>query len=335
MGHEVVVSSNGQKPGSGRRRTPPKTGVIAMGLHSPRHFLDLDAFDAMTLRRILERGKAFKAASERRRRDHGLLRGRTLAMIFEKPSTRTRVSFEVAMRQLGGHVIVLSDAETQIKRGETMADTARVLSRYVDAIMIRTSAASTLQELAEHATVPVINGLTDDSHPCQLMADVMTFEQHRGAITGRTVAWSGDANNVARTWVHAAVRFGFRLRMACPKPLRPRHRLLDWARHEGGDVSVMDNPEEAVAGADLVVTDTWVSMGCRETETRHNLLAPYRVDAKLMRLAKPEALFMHCLPAHRGQEVTDEVIDGPQSVVWDEAENRLHAQKGILAWCLS
>lgn len=300
----------------------------------PRHFLGLDRFNEATLRHMLNRAVAFKATG-RKRRGRRLLKGRTLAMIFEKPSTRTRVSFEVAMQQLGGNVVILTDRDSQLKRGETWADTARVLSRYVDAIMIRTSHPDYLRELADHATVPVINGLTDASHPCQLMADVMTFEEHRGTIAGRTVAWSGDTNNVARSWVHAAVRFGFRLRLACPQPLRPRgNGLLDWARQEGGDVTFMDSPEEAVSGADLVVTDTWVSMGADEGENRHNLLAPYRVDRALMAKAKSDALFMHCLPAHRGQEVTDEVIDGPQSVVWDEAENRLHAQKGILAWCM-
>jgi ornithine carbamoyltransferase len=300
---------------------------------APRHFLDLDLFDTTTLRRILDLGQEIKRNGIARRKP--LLDGRTLAMIFEKPSTRTRVSFEVGMRQLGGHVVLLSDAASQLGRGETMADTARVLSRYVDAIMIRTDDPRKLAELAQHASVPVINGLTDESHPCQLMADVMTYEEHRGSIEGRTVAWSGDANNVARSWVHAAVRFGFRLRLACPRPFRSRGRLMEWARGEGGDVSVIASPQQAVDGADLVVTDTWVSMGMKEAEKRHNELAPYRVDAQLMSHAKPDALFMHCLPAHRGHEVTDEVIDGPQSVVWDEAENRLHAQKGILAWCLA
>ncbi len=303
--------------------------------HPIRHFLDLDRFNEATLRRMLDRAVAFKRTA-RKRRGRKLLNGRTLAMIFEKPSTRTRVSFEVAMRQLGGQVVILTDNDSQMKRGETRADTARVLSRYVDAIMVRTTDPAFLAEFVEHATVPVINGLTNDSHPCQLMADVMTFEEHRGSIAGRTVAWSGDTNNVARSWIHAAVRFGFRLRLACPLPLRPHgNGLLDWAKAEGGDVAFTDTAEEAVAGADLVVTDTWISMGCDPNESRHNLLAPYRVDESLMARAKGNALFMHCLPAHRGQEVTAAVIDGAQSVVWDEAENRLHAQKGILAWCLS
>lgn len=300
----------------------------------PRHFLDLDRFDRETLRRMLELAGTLKRRG-RRQEDGALLGGRTLAMIFERPSTRTRVSFELAMCQLGGHALVLTDSESQLGRGETMADTARVLSRYVDAIMIRTTDQRKLWELAQYATVPVINGLTDQSHPCQLMADVMTYEEHRGRIDGRIVAWSGDASNVARSWVHAAVRFGFHLRLACPPPLQPRGALLDWARSEGGDVIVTDRPEAAVEGADLVVTDTWFSMGVEQAAARHNQLLPYRVDAALMARAKPDALFMHCLPAHRDQEVTAAVIDGPQSVVWDEAENRLHAQKGILAWCLT
>lgn len=302
-------------------------------MRGPRHFLDLDCFDTATLRRILNLASSLK----RERNADGsrrLLENRALAMIFEKPSTRTRVSFEIGIQQLGGHAVVLSEVECQLGRGETMADTARVLSRYVDAIMIRTDDPTKLNELAAHASVPVINGLTDDSHPCQIMADVMTYEEHRGDIANRTVAWSGDANNVARSWVHAAVKFGFRLRLACPPPLRLNGALLEWVRDECGDVAYVDRAEDAVDRADLVVTDTWVSMGADAAEKRHNLLAPYRVDEALMRRAKADALFMHCLPAHRGQEVTDGVIDGPQSVVWDEAENRLHAQKGILAWCL-
>jgi len=300
---------------------------------APRHFLDLDRLDAPELRRILDLGWGYK----RNGRGNGerSLAGKTLAMIFEKPSTRTRISFEVAMKQLGGDVVIISANDSQLSRGETMADTARVLSRYVDAIMIRTTQASKLEELAHYATVPVINGLTDTSHPCQLMADVMTLEQHKGTAEGKVVAWSGDGNNVAASWVHAAVRFNFDLRIACPESLQPSQRLIDWARAEGGKVEVTSVPEQAVSGADCVVTDTWVSMGVEVSVNRHNLLAPYRVDEKLMERAKPDAIFMHCLPAKRGEEVTAGVIDGPRSVVWDEAENRLHAQKGILAWCLA
>jgi ornithine carbamoyltransferase len=297
----------------------------------PKHFLDLDRIDGKELRRMLDMGVAYKKGGKGGDR---ILAGKTLAMIFEKPSTRTRVSFEVAMRQLGGEVIMLGAEATQMHRGETVADTARVLSRYVDAIMIRTTQASKLEEMAANATVPVINGLTDTSHPCQLMADVMTLEEHKGPAAGKVVAWSGDGNNVAASWVHAAVRFDFDLRIACPDELRPPPRLLDWARKAGGRVSVTVDPQAAVREADCVVTDTWVSMGVEASVNRHNMLAPYRVDERLMACAKPDAIFMHCLPAKRGDEVSAAVLDGPQSVVWDEAENRLHAQKGILAWCL-
>lgn len=299
-----------------------------------RHFLDLDRFDAGALRAILDRASTLKAELKSGRDPSRPLAGRTLALIFEKPSTRTRVSFEVGMKQLGGDVVVLTKADMQSSRGETMADTARVLSRYVDAIMIRTDDAGRLAEMAEHATVPVINGLTDRSHPCQLMADVLTFEEHRGPIAGKVVAWSGDGNNVAESWVQAAVQFGFELRLACPEGLQPPAALIRWARERGGAVSVTTDPLAAVAGAHCVVTDTWVSMNQSDAGSRHNLLAPFRVDERLMTLASPDAIFMHCLPAHRGEEVTAGVIDGPQSVVWDEAENRLHAQKGILTWCM-
>jgi ornithine carbamoyltransferase len=295
----------------------------------PRHFLDIDRYAAGELHDILDLGLAYKNG----RRDRPL-EGKTLAMIFEKPSTRTRVSFEVAMRQLGGDVIILNTADSQLGRGETVADTARVLSRYVDAIMIRTNHAEKLDDLARYATVPVINGLTDSSHPCQIMADVMTLQEKKGKLADTVVAWSGDGNNVAVSWIHAAARFGFDLRLACPEQLQPPPGVFDWARREGARVRLTGDPAEAAAGADCVVTDTWVSMGVEASVNRHNLLAPYRVDERLMANAKPDAIFMHCLPAKRGEEVTAGVIDGPQSVVWDEAENRLHVQKGILAWCL-
>lgn len=295
-----------------------------------RHFLDLRDFEPAILRQMLDVALGFKQSRVSSRP----LAGKTLAMIFEKPSTRTRVSFEVGMRQLGGDVVVLSARDMQSGRGESPADTARVLSRYVDAIMLRTDRVSKLHELAQYATVPVINGLTDTSHPCQLMADVLTFEEHRGPIAGRVVAWCGDGNNVARSWIEAAVRFGFTLRLATPKELRPPADLLDWARAQGGRIELTDDPEKAVAGAACVVTDTWVSMADDPAESRHNLLAPYRVTSRLMKQAAPDAIFMHCLPAHRGEEVSEDVIDGPQSVVFDEAENRLHAQKGVLAWVL-
>ena len=259
---------------------------------------------------------------------------KVLVMIFEKPSTRTRVSFDVGMRQLGGQTIALNHADLQTGRGEPIADTARVLSRYADVIMLRTNKHESLLEYAAHATVPVINGLTDVSHPCQVIADVMTFEEARGPIAGRTVAWVGDGNNVAASWMHAAVRFGFKLRLACPPQLNPDKRVFDWVRKNGGDVSLTDDASEAVRGSDCVVTDTWVSMGQSDAPRRKQLLAPYAVDDALMSKAAPGAVFMHCLPAYRGLEVSASVIDGPQSVVFDEAENRLHAQKAILAWCL-
>lgn len=300
----------------------------------PKHFLDLDRFDTAELRAMLDDARRLKHGDGKGKGDKPLA-GKTLAMIFEKPSTRTRVSFEVAAAQLGGHAVVLEPSGTQLGRGETVADTARVLSRYVDAIMIRTTKESILLELAEHATVPVINGLTDVTHPCQLMADVMTFEEHLGPIEGKAVAWSGDGNNMATSWIHAAVRFNFELRLACPEMLRPPQAVLDWAAAEGGKIVVSGDVDAMVTDADAVVTDTWVSMGDDDGESRHNLLRGYQVDDRLMGLARKNAIFMHCLPAHRGDEVTASVIDGPQSVVWDEAENRLHAQKGILAWCLS
>jgi ornithine carbamoyltransferase len=295
-----------------------------------RHFLDLVDISPHELRGILTAGKAMKKDPSR---SSVALEGRTLAMIFDKPSTRTRVSFDVAMRQLGGGTIVLTGQEMQLGRGETMADTARVLSRYVDAILIRELNHAMVVELARYATVPVINGLTRQSHPCQVLADVMTFEEHRGLIRGKTVAWSGATNNVLVSWMHAAERFEFHLRVATPAELAPKKSLVDWIERSGASIRVGRDPEEAVKGADCVVTDTWVSMGDRNGQRRHNLLKPYQVNVALMSQAKPSAVFMHCLPAHRGEEVTDEVIDGPQSIVFDEAENRVHAQKGILAWC--
>ncbi len=298
-----------------------------------RHFLDLHQVPTVELRRILDASVAMKAklkAGERSRP----LDGKMLAMIFEKPSTRTRVSFDVGMRQLGGEPLMLTGQEMQLGRGETIADTARVLSRFVDIIMIRILSHDALTELAANATVPVINGLTRRSHPCQVMADVMTYEEHRGPIEGRTVAWVGDDNNVMASWAHAAERFRFNLRVATPPQFAPNKLLRDWIKAAEAPVTMGTDPEAMVKDADCVVTDTWVSMGDKDGDHRHNILRPYQVNTRLMSLARPDALFMHCLPAHRGDEVTDEVIDGPQSVVFDEAENRLHAQKGILAWCL-
>ncbi len=305
---------------------------------APRHFLDLSDFDGATLGRLIEAARGRKKARAGLSRGaldkDAPLSGKMLALIFEVPSTRTRISFDVGMQELGGSTIMLTGAEMQLGRGETIADTARVLSRYVDAIMIRALSHKTLTELAEHASVPVINGLTRLSHPCQVMADVMTFEEKKGAIRGRTVAWTGDGNNVLTSWVHAAARFGFALRVATPEELAPRPQVIAWAKNSGADIRFLTDPASAVAGADCVVTDCWVSMGDDGKGKRHNLLTSYQVNRALMAGAARDAIFMHCLPAHRGEEVTDEVIDGPQSVVFDEAENRLHAQKAILEWCL-
>ncbi|MCF6444040.1 ornithine carbamoyltransferase [Nereida sp. MMG025] len=304
------------------------------------HFLDLHKTDAADLRAILNQAQAMKDARGDRPKgtpDDSLpLAGHVVALIFEKPSTRTRISFDVGVRQMGGTSMVLSGADMQLGHGETIADTARVLSRYVDLIMIRTFGEDILLEMAEHATVPVINGLTDTSHPCQLMADVMTFEEHRGPIKGKRVVWMGDGNNVAQSFLHAAASFGFDFTFAGPQQLDPSSGLLDLARSAGCDVRIERDPSKAVADADLVVTDTWVSMGDAESsrQRRHNLLRPYQVNEALMKSAPKDALVMHCLPAHRGEEITDAVLDGPQSVVFDEAENRLHAQKAIMRWCL-
>ena len=307
-------------------------------MSSPKHFLDISDFDAATLNGIIATARAMKDA--RRGLPKGLrekdepLNGRMLALIFERPSTRTRVSFEVGMRQLGGETLVLSSNDMQLGRGETIADTARVLSRYVDAIMIRAARHSNLTELAAAATIPVINGLTNLTHPCQVMADVMTLEEHVAPLKDLTVSWVGDGNNVAASWVHAVGRMGGKLRIGAPKELAPAPDVLAWARAQGADVSVMASPEEAVEGADCVITDAWVSMHDTDGETRHNLLKPYQVNGALMKRAKRDAKFMHCLPAHRGEEVTDEVMDAKTSLVFDEAENRLHVQKSILLHCL-
>jgi ornithine carbamoyltransferase len=304
--------------------------------HKVRHFIDLHELDSKTLRRIVDMAHAMKKAGKRppEQLRPKAIEGSILVMIFEKPSTRTRVSFDVAMRQLGGQTIALNHTDTQLGRGEPIADTAKVLSRYGDALMVRANKHETITELAAHASIPIINGLTDMSHPCQIVADLMTFEENRGPIAGRTIAWTGDGNNVAASWVHAAVRLGFKMRIACPPQLNPERALLDWAKREGGDIVLTDDPNVAVQKADCVVTDTWVSMGQSDASRRKQMLGPYTVDDALMQAANKDAVFMHCLPAYRGHEVSTSVIDGPQSVVWDEAENRLHAQKAILAWCL-
>ena len=296
-----------------------------------RHFTGLDQIKPETLRRILDQAKQIKA----RPRDFRRLDGETLALIFEKPSTRTRVSFEVGIRELGGQAVVLTGAEMQLGRGETIGDTARVMSRYVDAIMIRTGDPGKLDELVAGAAIPIINGLTNDTHPCQVMADIMTLEERFGDARGKLVAWVGDGeNNILNSLVHAAPAFGFRLNIACPAELGPSRERIAAAQAKGAVIAVGEDPVQAATDADALVTDTWVSMHNTDAARRHALLMPYQVNRKLMGLAAPKAIFMHCLPAHRGEEVTDAVFDGPQSAVWDEAENRLHAQKAIILWCL-
>ncbi|MEM6603578.1 MAG: ornithine carbamoyltransferase [Pseudomonadota bacterium] len=303
-----------------------------------RDFIDLSHIEASDLRDILEDAKQRKAARSKKGKvvpdQDKPLDGRVLGLVFTKPSTRTRISFEVGMRQLGGQTIMLTGAEMQLGRGETVADTAKVLSRYLDAIMIRTYSHYDIQELAAHADIPVINGLTDLSHPCQIMADIMTFEEHKGSIKGKKIAWVGDGNNVCYSWIEAAVKFEFTLHIACPDELYPKETALNYAKQAGADVHIFSSVRDAVTGADCVTTDTWVSMGDEDVMRRHHMLKPYQVNSAIMSLADKDAIFMHCLPAHRGEEVTADVFDGPQSVVFDEAENRLHAQKGILAWCL-
>ncbi|GAA0593769.1 ornithine carbamoyltransferase [Paenochrobactrum glaciei] len=298
-----------------------------------KHFTDLADISSAELRMIMDDAKQLKARTKAGEINKSLS-GKVLAMIFEKPSTRTRVSFDVGMRQLGGETLMLTGSEMQLGRSETIADTAKVLSRFVDAIMIRTTSHDRMLELAEYATVPVINALTDDTHPCQIMADILTYEEHRGPIEGKTFAWMGDGNNVLHSLVEGAARFNFNVNIATPEGSEPKQQYLDWASQNGAKIMSTTDAYKAAAGADCIVTDTWVSMGQEDNARGNNVFMPYQVNSYLMEKADPKALFMHCLPAHRGEEVTDEVIDGPQSVVFDEAENRLHAQKAILAWCL-
>ncbi|GAA6163276.1 ornithine carbamoyltransferase [Pelagimonas sp. KU-00592-HH] len=304
------------------------------------HFLDIHTTDEADLRGMIESAKTIKNARNGRPRgaldDDQPLKDHMVALIFEKPSTRTRVSFDVGVRQMGGQTMVLSGKEMQLGHGETIADTARVLSRYVDLIMIRTFEEQVLLELAEYADVPVINGLTDRTHPCQIMADILTYEEHRGPIKGKKVVWSGDGNNVCASFIHAAGQFGFDLTFTGPEVLDPEQEFVDLARSKGSKIEIVRDPVEAVTGADLVVTDTWVSMHDAQSarERRHNQLRPFQVNEELMSHAKPDALFMHCLPAHRDEEATSAVMDGPHSVIFDEAENRLHAQKAVMRWCL-
>ncbi len=305
---------------------------------SPRHFLDISALSREELRDILDEAHARKAARagwpKAKRDEDAPLDGYALAMIFQKNSTRTRVSFEIGMRQLGGEAIILDAASTQLGRGETIEDTARVLSRMVDAVMIRANAHQDVADFAMAASVPVINGLTDLSHPCQIIADLMTIEEWAGDISGKTIAWLGDGNNVCASFVHAAEKFDFSLRIATPQAYAPRAQEIAAARAAGAKIETSFDAKAAIKGADVVVTDTWVSMGDTDKDARLAAFPPYAVDDAMMAHAAKDAVFLHCLPAHRGEEVTDTVMDGPQSAVWDEAENRIHAQKAILMWCL-
>ncbi|SCZ53186.1 ornithine carbamoyltransferase [Epibacterium ulvae] len=304
------------------------------------HFLDIHSTPADELHKIIAQAGAMKQARLGRPKgaldDAQPLAGHMVALIFEKPSTRTRVSFDVGVRQMGGQTMVLSGKDMQLGHGETIADTARVLSRYVDLIMIRTFDETVLTEMAEYATVPVINGLTDRTHPCQIMADILTYEEHRGSIKGKKVVWAGDGNNVCASFLHAAGQFGFDLTFTGPAQLDPEDEFVGLARQQGSTITIERDPVKAVQGADLIVADTWVSMHDSQSskERRHNMLRSYQVNDALMAHAKPDALFMHCLPAHREEEVTSSVMDGPQSVIFDEAENRLHAQKAVMRWCL-
>lgn len=301
-----------------------------------KHFLDLSKMDRNNLSKILDYSKTQK---NRLKADPANiekpLAGKVLAMIFEKPSTRTRVSFDVGMRQLGGETIFLSGSEMQLGRSETIADTAKVLSRYVDIIMIRTTDHERLLELSQHATVPVINGLTDDTHPCQIMADLMTFQEHKGPLKGKKFAWSGDGNNVLHSLIEGSAMFEYEMHIAVPNGSEPEMSFVNWANANGGNVVITDDPVAAVSNADCVVTDCWISMNQEHRARGHNVFQPYQINENLMAKANSDALFMHCLPAHRGEEVTDAVMDGAQSVVFDEAENRLHAQKGIISWCMN
>ena len=299
-----------------------------------RHFLDIRDFDTTTLQAMLDDAAVMKAALKGGAEIARPLAGKTVAMIFEKPSTRTRVSFEVGISQLGGTPLMLSAQDLQIGRGESIEDTARVLSRYVDAITIRCFAHETLLTLAEHASVPVINALTARSHPCQIMADLQTMIERHGSLEGQVVTWIGDGNNVAASWIEAAARFGFQLRFACPEGYAPPAELLAWARAEGADLVLYDSAMEAAAGSQTIVTDVWISMGDEEG-TRREDFKPFQVNQDLLDVAAGDAIVLHCLPAWRGMEITAEVIDGPQSAVFDEAENRLHAQKAVLAWCMA
>ena len=304
-----------------------------------RHFLDLSSLLPRDVRYIIEKAKVLKIIAKEKKQSKGFihpdmpLKDQALAMIFEKPSTRTRISFEMAMHQLGGKTLVLQDQDMQISRGESISDTARVLSGFVDAIMMRANNHDNLLEMAKKSQVPIINALTNFSHPCQVMADVLTFEEHLGPITGKKIAWSGDVTNVAVSWIHAAALFDCELAIGCHRDYSPPKQVIDWIKDNNGRVTITENPINAVQGADCIITDTFISMGDKDVDKRLKDLSPYQINENLMKRAKPSAIFLHCLPAHRGEEVTKDIIDGPQSLVWHEAENRLHIQKAILLWC--
>ena len=299
-----------------------------------RNLIDINMLNDGIARKLLQTAKFYKS-SGRGLLEGAPLLGRTLAMIFEKPSTRTRISFEVAMTELGGSAIYLDAKSMQMGRGETIADTAKVLGRYLDGIMIRASKHETLLEMAKHSKIPVINGLTDISHPCQILADIMTFEEKLGDIENKTIAWVGDGNNMANSWIHASKIFNFKLRLACPSVRLPDENIVKWAKDNGANIKIMNDPMEACKDSNAILTDTWVSMGDENTVNPEKIFNNFQVNDKLFSVAADDAIFMHCLPAHRGQEVSSEIIDGPRSVVWDEAENRLHIQKAILSWAIA
>ena len=296
--------------------------------------IDINMLNDGIARKLLQTAKFYKS-SGRGLLEGAPLLGRTLAMIFEKPSTRTRISFEVAMTELGGSAIYLDAKSMQMGRGETIADTAKVLGRYLDGIMIRASKHETLLEMAKHSKIPVINGLTDISHPCQILADIMTFEEKLGDIENKTISWVGDGNNMANSWIHASKIFNFKLRLACPSVRLPDENIVKWAMDNGANIKIMNDPMEACKDSNAILTDTWVSMGDENTVNPEKIFNNFQVNDKLFAVAADDAIFMHCLPAHRGQEVSSEIIDGPRSVVWDEAENRLHIQKAILSWAIA
>jgi len=294
-----------------------------------KHFLELNQIDAKELRSIIDLSKSYKQGITS---GQDTLKGKTLGLIFEKPSTRTRVSFEIAMYQLGGNVTILEHEKTHLGRGETISDTAKVLSRYIDVIVYRTSSAEKLYELAKHSSVPVINGLNDETHPCQLIADIMTFEEKISIITNKVVTWCGDFNNVCRTWVQASSIFNFELHLACPKQLISKNDMDKIGKLK--NVKIFDSALDGCKNTDCIMTDTWFSMGQKVSERKRRLLKPFQVNKKLISVSKKNSIFMHCLPAHRGEEIDKNILEHPNSVIWDEAENRLHTQKAILNWCL-